>query len=130
MNARRTLNIGPQMKRIRLERGVTHRDLAVAAQVTIGTISRIENGEHEPRAAIMAAIADRLGVTMDELRTPRVDTPNELETQLIDAARRAQAGDAGARAELRRLAVALGEADSRRAGEVASSKPATRRKGT
>lgn len=124
------LNIGPQMKRIRLERGITHRQLAEAAHVTIGSISRIENGKQEPSASVMAAIADRLGVSMDELREPRASSPNALELQLIEAARRAQDGDTTALGEMRRLAAALGDADAQRVSEASSSQRADRRKGT
>lgn len=126
------LKIGRQMRKFRTARGVTHRELALACGVTEGTISRIETNKAEAMASTMAAIADYLGVTMDELRDePKAAAgggPSELERQLIDAARRVQDGDRSALADMRRLTLALAESESN-AGTEAKKTPA-RRKGT
>lgn len=127
------LRIGREMRRIRTERGVTHRELALACGVTEGTISRIETDKAEPGAGLMAKIADYLGVTMDELRSDRPESngPSELERQLIEVAKRVQNGDATALPEMRRLAAALAESESAAAsGSAALKNPVARRKGT
>jgi transcriptional regulator with XRE-family HTH domain len=127
------LKIGRQMRRVRTERGFTHRQLAQAVGVTEGTISRIENDQSEPSAGTMAAIADFLGVTMDELRdaAPESTQPSELEALLIAAAQRAQAGDQAALLEMRRIASALGQAEEGAAtARAATKKPVARKKGT
>lgn len=128
------LKIGRQMRKFRTARGVTHRELALACGVTEGTISRIETNKAEAMAGTMAAIADYLGVTMDELRDePRgaIGGPSELERQLIDAARRVQDGDHSALADMRRLTAALAESESSVAADAEPAKKTpARRKGT
>lgn len=125
------LKIGKQLRRLRVERGVTHRQLAQAVGITEGAISRIETDKSEPSAGTMAGIADFLGVTMDALRDDvGASRPHDLEAQLIAAAKRAQEGDPVARAEMKRLAVALAEAESQDAAAEKAPVPARRRKET
>jgi transcriptional regulator with XRE-family HTH domain len=127
------LKIGHQLRRLRTERGITHRQLAQAVGVTEGTISRIETNASEPGAETMARIADYLGVMMDDLRdeVPETATPNELEARLIEAAQRAQAGDRSALLEMRRIAAALGSAEEDASVVRATAKrPGARKKGT
>lgn len=85
--------IGQRLKRLRLERGLSQRELA-APGVSYAYISRIEAGTRQPSVKALRKLAAKLGVTADYL-----ETGSEL--------------DAGAARELRlsdfELAVRLGE---------------------
>jgi transcriptional regulator with XRE-family HTH domain len=133
------LKIGKQLRRFRLERKLTHRQLAQAVGLTEGQISRIETDKGEDlRGSTLLKLADALGVKMDDLREPReAAEPSALESSLMAVARRAQSGDVGAQAELQRLYAALAQADAARveaersrAQERECSPAPRRRKGT
>ena len=87
--------IGQRLKRLRLERGLSQRELA-APGVSYAYISRIEAGTRQPSVKALRKLAAKLGVTADFL-----ETGSEL--------------DPGAARELRlsdlELAVRLGERD-------------------
>lgn len=58
--------IGEQITRYRKERGLTQEELGRAAGVSTQAVSRWENGG-APDVALLPAIADKLGVTIDAL---------------------------------------------------------------
>lgn len=60
-------DMGRTIERLRAARGWTQADLAHNAGVSIGTISRLENGRHEGRAGTVRAVATALGVQVQEL---------------------------------------------------------------
>lgn len=127
------LRIGKQLRRLRVERGLTHLQLANATGLTQTAISRLETNASSPSGTNLAKIADFFGVPMDALRDDEraaADAPNEIESRLIDAARKAQAGDVSALAEMRRLYAKLGEADAARTERDAApkSKSTTKKK--
>lgn len=109
------LRIGKQLRRLRVERGLTHRDIADAIGITTTAVSRLETNASSPSGTNLAKLADFFRVPMDELRDEGpAQGPEELEVQLIDAAQRAQGGDAGALAEMRRISARLAAADAAR----------------
>lgn len=120
--------IGKQLRRFRLERGLTHRDLAREVGITETAVSNIERDKSEPNGDTWEKLADALGVKMDDLREPREPvSPSDLEAKLMDAAKRAQGGDASALAEMRRLYSQLGQADAARV-ESERSRPDEKRR--
>lgn len=56
-----------QVKRIRLLRGMSLRELAEASGVGEANISRIENGKQSPHPATVRKLAKALGVSVAEL---------------------------------------------------------------
>lgn len=58
--------IGNQIQKFRKERGLTQRELGAAIGVSTQAVSQWENGG-APDVALLPAIADRLGVTVDAL---------------------------------------------------------------
>lgn len=58
--------IGQRLRRLRLEAGLSQRDLAEPG-VTYAYISRIEAGARRPSTKALRAIAPKLNVTADEL---------------------------------------------------------------
>lgn len=59
--------IGRKVKAARERAGLTQAQLAEAAAITDETISRLERGAFEPALSTMVALADALGVGLDEL---------------------------------------------------------------
>ena len=95
--------IGQRLKRLRLERGLSQRELA-APGVSYAYISRIEAGTRQPSVKALRRLAGKLGVTADFLETGSdLDPSHERELKLTDL----------------ELAVRLGETEGAEAGLVA-----------
>src|SRR5690242_8538825 len=92
--------IGQRLKRLRLERGLSQRELA-APGVSYAYISRIEAGTRQPSVKALRRLAGKLGVTADYL-----ETGSDLDA---DASRELKLSDL-------ELAVRLGETDGAEAG--------------
>ena len=60
--------IGQRLKRLRLERGLSQRELA-APGVSYAYISRIEAGTRQPSVKALRRLASKLGVSADYLET-------------------------------------------------------------
>jgi transcriptional regulator with XRE-family HTH domain len=92
--------IGQRLKRLRLERGFSQRELA-APGVSYAYISRIEAGTRQPSVKALRRLAAKLGVTADYLETGSdLDAESARELRLTDL----------------ELAIRLGEADGAQAG--------------
>ena len=61
-----------RLKELRLERGLSQKDVADALACSITVYSRYETGSREPSIDVLVRLADFYGVTLDELvgRTP------------------------------------------------------------
>jgi transcriptional regulator with XRE-family HTH domain len=87
--------IGQRLKRLRLERGLSQRELA-APGVSYAYISRIEAGTRQPSVKALRKLASKLGVSADFLETgSNLDPAGARELRLTDL----------------ELAVRLGESD-------------------
>lgn len=62
----RTLH-GPAVRAIREALGIKHGRFALDVGITPGYLSNVEKGRKQPSDAVAAAIAKRLGVTIDEI---------------------------------------------------------------
>ncbi len=92
--------IGQRLKRLRLERGFSQRELA-APGVSYAYISRIEAGTRQPSVKALRRLAAKLGVTADYLETGSdLDAESSRELRLTDL----------------ELAIRLGESDGAEAG--------------
>jgi transcriptional regulator with XRE-family HTH domain len=106
--------IGARLRRLRLERGLSQRQLA-SLGASYAYISRIESGERTPSVRAIRLLARRLGVTPEYLETGAEIAPVEvLELRLTDAELRLRLGDHSAEAR-HALEAVLKEAQ--RAGE-------------
>src|SRR4051794_41750071 len=95
--------IGERLKRLRLERGLSQRELA-APGVSYAYISRIEAGTRQPSVKALRRLAAKLGVTADYLETGSdLDEETARELRLSDL----------------ELAVRLGETEGAEAGLAA-----------
>ncbi|MDX3227405.1 helix-turn-helix domain-containing protein [Streptomyces sp. ME19-01-6] len=86
--------IGRRVLRLRTERGLTQRQLAEPAY-TAAYVSTLESGKARPSEAALRHLAERLGISYEELTTGR--DPHDairLRAGLTDARRELAAGDA------------------------------------
>ncbi|MDQ3957409.1 MAG: helix-turn-helix domain-containing protein [Actinomycetota bacterium] len=84
--------IGRRLKKLRLARGLTQRDLSEPAY-TAAYVSTIEAGKRMPSPTAIAHFAERLGVDPAEIVTGRPkDFVADLQLKLNDAAQRTAAG--------------------------------------
>jgi len=58
---------GPAIRAIREALGIKHGVFAVDCGISPGYLTNIEKGKKQPSPAVIAAIAERLGVTVDEI---------------------------------------------------------------
>jgi len=105
--------VGPRLKRLRLERRLSQRELACPG-VSYAYISRIEAGTRQPSVKALRKLARTLNVTTAYLETGSdIDDLEERELRLADAELALRLGDAEvAEGQLRRLfeeAVAAGD---------------------
>lgn len=112
-----TETIGQRLKRLRLERGLSQRELA-AQGVSYAYISRIEAGTRQPSVKALRTLARKLGITADYLETGRdIDDGDARELRLADAELALRLGDPeGAEQTLREV-----YQESVRAGDSASA---------
>src|SRR5436305_6295356 len=121
-------SVGMRLKRLRLERGMSQRDLS-SPGVSYAYISRIEAGARTPSVKAMRLLAQKLGVTVEQLETGK-RTPLEQGVALAGLAYESltpkelrkveEATDDGAREAARRAAKEVVE--ERRKAEVAKLK--------
>src|SRR6266545_858762 len=77
--------IGVRLKRLRLERGLSQRELA-GPGVSYAYISRIEAGTRQPSVKALRMLARKLGVSADYLETgSEIRDTDERELRIADA---------------------------------------------
>lgn len=89
-------SIGTRLKRLRLARGLSQRELA-SPGVSYAYISRIEAGTRQPSMKALRKLAVKLGVTAEYLETGReIDEAEARELRLVDAEIALRLGDTAA----------------------------------
>lgn len=69
-------DVGPRLKRVRTQRGVTLTQLAAATGISKSTLSRLEAGQRKPSLELLLPIAQAHQVPLDELvGAPEVGDP-------------------------------------------------------
>jgi transcriptional regulator with XRE-family HTH domain len=59
--------VGAALRRIRSDRGLTLREVAAAASVSMPYLSEIERGRKEPSSEVLAGVCAALGMTLVDL---------------------------------------------------------------
>lgn len=59
--------IGPQIRELRLERGMTLDQLSRSAGISASHLSRLERGQAEPSFTVAAGLASQLDVSLADL---------------------------------------------------------------
>lgn len=71
---------GPMVKRLRLEKGLSQKDLAEAVGIDFGYLSNIERSKvNPPSGDVVLRIAKELGVDKDELLVLAHRVPSDIE---------------------------------------------------
>ncbi|GJF34224.1 hypothetical protein KNE206_69240 [Kitasatospora sp. NE20-6] len=114
-----TSGIGQRLRKLRLEKGLNQQDLA-SADISVSYVSLIETGKRAPSEAVLKFLAERVGCSVEYLRTGRDDARvKELELKIAfgDMALRNGANGEALQSYSEALASApfLGEAMIRRA---------------
>lgn len=115
--------VGQRLKRLRLERSLSQRELA-APGVSYAYISRIEAGTRQPSVKALRRLASKLGVSASYLETgSHLEPSGALELRLIDLELAVRLGQAdGAEEQLETVlaeALAAGDRDLALRGRVA-----------
>ena len=69
-SGRPDVEIGPSIRALRLERGMTLDQLASAAGISASHLSRLERGQAGPSFTVASALAQSIGVPLSELVKP------------------------------------------------------------
>jgi len=110
--------IGARLKRLRLQRGFSQRDLS-SPGVSYAYISRIEAGARTPSVKALRKLSQKLGVSVEYLETGRdIRDVDDRELRLADAELELRLAENTEEAE-RKLSTILEEASA--AGDVASA---------
>jgi len=68
--------VGPRLKRLRAQRGVTLSAIAEATSISKSTLSRLENGERKPSLELLLPLAQAYRIPLDDLvGAPEVGDP-------------------------------------------------------
>ena len=91
-NERSRLLVGRQIRRWRVERGLTLARVAERSGLTVGYLSQVENDKASPSLAVLGQIADALDVSpawflMDDAPPPRVVRAHERPVTVTDMGR-------------------------------------------
>lgn len=80
------MDFGEKLYRLRIERGIYQKQLAVYLHVSVGTISNYENGIHSPDLKTLSKLASYFRVSADYLldRTDYISPIDDLNQELID----------------------------------------------
>src|SRR5688500_19568040 len=79
------MSVGPRLKRLRVERGLTQKELA-APRYSHAYVSTIEAGRRVPSRAALEHFGAKLGIEVEELVTGRpADLHSRLAVQLHEA---------------------------------------------
>src|SRR2546422_2676855 len=105
----RTEGVGARLKRLRLQRGYSQRDLS-SPGVSYAYISRIEAGARTPSVKALRKLSQKLGVSVEYLETGRdIRDVDDRELRLADAELDLRLAEDAAGAE-QKLAALLDEA--------------------
>jgi tetratricopeptide (TPR) repeat protein len=113
-----TEDVGARLKRLRLQKGFSQRDLS-SPGVSYAYISRIEAGARTPSVKALRKLAQKLGVSVEYLETGRdIRDVDDRELRLADAELELRLAENTEAAERKLLEIAE---ESQAAGDVASA---------
>src|SRR5687768_14696068 len=76
--------MGPRIRELRIERGLTLDELAKAAKISASHLSRLERGQTAPSFKVAADIAREIGVKPSELAAIQREQ-SDVDAQLVAA---------------------------------------------
>ncbi|MDN5860929.1 MAG: XRE family transcriptional regulator [Pseudonocardia sp.] len=79
-------SIGPKVRVLRLERGMTLQQLAKAAEVSTASVHKVERGDMVPTVTTLLKIAGALGAPVRHFMEDDAGAPTAVQTRFADAA--------------------------------------------
>lgn len=80
-----SINIGKQIKALRMEKGITQEEVASYLQISCQAVSKWENGTTSPDIGLLPKISVYFGVTIDELfKLPQKDKLERIDNMLMN----------------------------------------------
>ncbi|WP_020576459.1 helix-turn-helix domain-containing protein [Actinopolymorpha alba] len=84
--------LGGVLRRQRMRRGLTLREVSLDARVSLGYISEVERGQKEASSELLAAICSALEVPLSEVLREVSDEIDKIETRMLAPAERPAIG--------------------------------------
>lgn len=72
------MNIGENIKRIRKDKGLQQKQVALEIGLDQSNYNKIENGKREPSIEVLNKLANLFGVTVDDILNPDKELPKEV----------------------------------------------------
>jgi transcriptional regulator with XRE-family HTH domain len=72
------MNVGDNIKKLRKEKGLQQKQIAIELGIDQSNYNKIENGKREPSLDLLNKLAGMFGVSVDELLNPDKDMPKDI----------------------------------------------------
>jgi len=72
------MNVGDNIKKLRKEKGLQQKQIAIELGIDQSNYNKIENGKREPSIDLLNKLAGLFDVTVDDILNPDKDIPKEV----------------------------------------------------
>jgi transcriptional regulator with XRE-family HTH domain len=72
------MNVGENIKKIRKDKGLQQKQVALEIGIDQSNYNKIENGKREPSVDLLNKLANLFGVAVDDILNPDTQTPQEI----------------------------------------------------
>jgi transcriptional regulator with XRE-family HTH domain len=72
------MNIGENIKKIRKEKGLQQKKVAIEIGYDLSNYNKVENGKREPSIEVLIKLSNLFNVTIDQIINPTDDIPKEI----------------------------------------------------
>ena len=72
------MDIGKNIKKIRKDKGLLQKQVAIELNIDQSNYNKIENGKRAPSVEMLNKLADFFGVTVDDILNPDKEVPKEI----------------------------------------------------
>jgi transcriptional regulator with XRE-family HTH domain len=74
----RFMNVGENIKKLRKEKGLQQKQIAIELGIDQSNYNKIENGKREPSLDLLNKLAGLFGVSVDDILNPNKELPKEV----------------------------------------------------
>lgn len=72
------MNVGDNIKKLRKEKGLQQKQIAIELDIDQSNYNKIENGKREPSLDLINKLAGLFGVSVDDILNPDKEIPKEV----------------------------------------------------
>ena len=72
------MNVGESIKKIRKDKGLQQKQVAIEIGLDQSNYNKIENGKREPSVEVLNKLANLFGVIVDDILNPDKELPKEI----------------------------------------------------